>query len=128
MTLVAGFNMMSGMLIMLFENRTTIGIFKALGMRNGSIFSVFLIKASGFLLKSMLIGNLVALALCFIQNQTHILTLNPDNYFVSFVPVRVDVTAILIADLISYLSIMLIMLLSIFFISKVDPAQTVKMK
>ena len=128
MTLVAGFNMMSGMLIMLFENRATIGVFKALGMRNRSIFRVFLTKASGFLLKSMLIGNVVALAFCLIQDQTHILGLNPENYFVSFVPVSVDIAAILVADVISYLAIMLILLLSIFFISKVDPAQTVKMK
>ena len=128
MTLVAGFNMISGMLIMLFENRPAIGVFKALGMRNMSIFRIFLTKASGFLFKSMLAGNLLAFAFCIVQDQTHMLTLDPENYFVSFVPVSMDVSAILIADMVSFVVIMLILLLSAFFISRVDPSETVKMK
>ena len=56
------------------------------------------------------------------------LTLDPENYFVSFVPVSMDVSAILIADMVSFVVIMLILLLSAFFISRVDPSETVKMK
>ena len=128
MTLVAGFNMISGLLIMLFENISTIGVFKALGMRNRSVSWIFILRSSGFLFKSMLIGNILAVALCLIQDYTHVLTLNPDNYFVSFVPVSLDFGAILIADAVSFAAIMLILLLSSLFISRVDPADTVRMK
>ena len=52
--------------------------------------------------------------------------LNPENYFVSFVPVAVDVPMILLADLVAYIIIMLLLLLPCLFISKVDPAQTMR--
>ena len=128
MTIVAGFNMISGLLIMLFENISTIGILKALGMTDRSISKVFLSSASVLVLKGMLIGNVLAFIFCVLQDKTHLLKLDPANYFVSFVPVKTDVGAVLLADIGSFVVIMLFMLIPTLFISKVDPAQTVRMK
>ena len=128
MTIVAGFNMISGLLIMLFENISTIGILKALGMTDRSISKVFLSSASVLVLKGMLIGNVLAFIFCVLQDKTHIFKLDPANYFVSFVPVKTDVGAVLLADIGSFVVIMLFMLIPTLFISKVDPAQTVRMK
>ena len=126
MAIVAGFNMISGLLIMLFRNISTIGTLKALGMTDKGIGRVFLRVASNLVLKGMLIGNALALIFCFIQQKTHFFKLNPENYFVSFVPVAVDVPMILLADLAAYIIIMLLLLLPCLFISKVDPAQTMR--
>jgi len=126
MTIVAGFNMISGLLIMLFENISTIGLLKALGMKDKEISKVFLISSSKIVLKGMLIGNAAALLFCLIQGTTHLLPLNPENYFVSFVPVHVNILLVLGADLISYLVIMALLLVPTLFISKVDPADTVR--
>lgn len=128
MTIVAGFNMISGLLIMLFENISTIGLFKALGMTDKSISKVFLASASVLVLKGMLIGNALAFAFCLLQSKTHILKLDPSNYFVSFVPVKINVGSVLLADIGSFAVIMLLLLIPTLFISKVDPAQTVRMK
>ena len=128
MTIVAGFNMISGLLIMLFENISTIGILKALGMTDRSISKVFLSSAAVLVLKGMAVGNALALVFCFVQDRTHLLKLDPTNYFVSFVPVKTDVGAVLLADIGSFIVIMLFMLIPTLFISKVDPAQTVRMK
>lgn len=128
MTIVAGFNMISGLLIMLFENIPTIGLLKALGMNDYSISKVFLSSAAVLVLKGMLIGNAMALAFTALQSWTHLLKLNPANYFVSFVPVKADVGAVLLADIVSFLVIMLLLLIPTVFISKVDPAKTVRMK
>lgn len=128
MTIVAGFNMISGLLIMLFENISTIGILKALGMTDKSISKVFLSSASVLVLKGMLVGNALAFIFCMLQDKTHLLKLDPANYFVSFVPVKTDVGAVLLADIGSFVVIMLFMLIPTLFISKVDPAQTVRMK
>ena len=128
MTVVAGFNMISGLLIMLFENIPTIGLLKALGMNDYSISKVFLSSAAVLVLKGMLIGNAMALAFTTLQSWTHLLKLNPANYFVSFVPVKADVGAVLLADIVSFLVIMLLLLIPTVFISKVDPAKTVRMK
>lgn len=126
MTIVAGFNMISSLLIMLFRNISTIGILKSMGMTDRSIASVFLRVASSVVLKGMAAGNALALLFCFVQNRTHIIGLNPENYFVSFVPVSNDLVNVIAADVISYLVIMLLLLLPCLFVSGVDPASTVR--
>lgn len=126
MTIVAGFNMISGLLILLFRNISTIGVLKSMGMTDKSIAKVFLCVSSNLVAKGMLIGNVLSLLFCFIQGETHFIHLNPENYFVSFVPVAVDIPMIIIADLGAYAVIMLLLLLPSLFISRVDPAQTVR--
>ena len=128
MTVVAGFNMISGLLIMLFENISTIGLLKALGMTDRAISKVFLSSSAVLVLKGMAIGNAFALLFCMIQDYTHVLKLDPENYFVSFVPVHVDFCAVLVADLSAFIGIMILLLLPALFISRVDPAQTVRVK
>ena len=128
MTVVAGFNMISGLLIMLFENISTIGLLKSLGMTDRAISKVFLSSSAVLVLKGMLIGNLLAFVFCLIQSTTHLLKLNPENYFVSSVPVHLDMGAVLLADAAAFIMIMLLLLIPTLFISKVDPAETVRVR
>lgn len=128
MTVVAGFNMISGLLIMLFENISTIGLLKSLGMTDKAISKVFLSSSSVLVLKGMAWGNAIAFAFCALQSATHLLKLNPENYFVSFVPVHINPGLILAADIVSFAVIMVLLLIPSLFISKVDPAETVRMK
>lgn len=126
MTVVAGFNMISGLLILLFRHISTIGTLKSMGMTDRNISSVFLRVSSHLVLKGMLIGNAAALLFCLVQGTTHLLKLDPANYFVSFVPVSVNLPMILLADVLAYAVIMLLLLIPCLFISKVDPARTVR--
>ena len=128
MTIVAGFNMISGLLIMLFENISTIGLLKALGMTDKAIAKVFLSSSAVLTLKGMAMGNAIAILFCFIQSATHLFKLDPANYFVSFVPVRLDLGLVLAADAGAFVVIMLLLLIPCLFISKVDPADTVRVK
>ena len=128
MTIVAGFNMISGLLIMLFENISTIGLLKSLGMTDVSISKVFLSSSAVLVLKGMAAGNAIAILFCIVQDTTHLLKLDPENYFVSYVPVHLDFGMIVIADLAAMAIIMLLLLIPSLFISKVDPAQTVRVR
>lgn len=127
MIAAAGVNMITGLLIMLFENISTIGLLKSLGMRNIEIINVFLTRAAGIVLKGMLIGNILAVLFCLVQGATHFISLDPENYFVSYVPVHIDVVSVLLADLLAFVVIMLLLLLPSLFVLRVDPARTVKM-
>jgi lipoprotein-releasing system permease protein len=127
MIAVAAVNMITGLLIMLFENISTIGLLKSLGMRNAGIMNVFLTRAAGTVLKGMLIGNVIAFALCIIQQTTHLITLDPVNYFVSYVPVHLDVAAILQADAVAFVSIMILLVLPSLFVLRIVPSKTIKM-
>ncbi len=128
MTIVAGFNMISGLLIMLFENISTIGLLKSLGMTDMSISKVFLSSSAVLVIKGMAIGNAAGILFCLLQGTTHLLRLNPENYFVSYVPVHLDFAAILAADAAAFVVIMLLLMIPSLFISKVDPAQTVRVR
>lgn len=126
MTVVAGFNMISGLLILLFQSISTIGTLKAMGMTDKGIAGVFLRVSSRIVLIGMAVGNVLALLFCLIQGSTHMIHLNPENYFVSFVPVSVDIVGVISADAVAFAAIMLLLLLPSMFISKIDPAQTVR--
>lgn len=128
MTVVAGFNMISGLLIMLFEHISTIGLLKALGMTDRAIAKIFLSSSAVLTGKGMLLGNVLAIVFCIIQKTTHVLKLDPENYYVSFVPVNLDLGLVLTADIVSFAVIMLLLLIPCLFISKVDPADTVRVR
>lgn len=128
MTVVAGFNMISGLLILLFRHISTIGTLKSLGMTNKAIARVFLRVSARLVLIGMAAGNVAALLFCLLQDKLHLIKLNPENYFVSFVPVHLDAGSVLLTDAAAFLSIMLLLLIPTFFISNVDPAQTVRVK
>ena len=128
MVAVAGFNMISSLLIMLFRNISVIGTLKAMGMTDRQISAVFLIIASSAALKGMLAGNILAFLFCIVQNATHFVKLDPANYFVSAVPVHLNALQVIGADLLAYILIMLLLLLPCLFVSRVDPAKTVRVQ
>lgn len=128
MILVAGFNMISALLILLFRNIPTIGTLKSLGMRDRGVSGVFLRLAARTVLKGMLAGNLLAAAFCLLQRGTHFLKLDPSNYFVNYVPVKLELVSVLCVDAIAFAAIMLLMLLPSLFISRVDPADTMRVR
>lgn len=126
MTVVAGFNMVSGLLILLFRNISTIGTLKALGMSDKAIASVFLRVGARIVATGMLIGNSVALLFCLLQGLSRFIKLNPENYFVSFVPISVDPLYLILVNVLAFIFIMVVLLLPSLFISKIDPSLTVK--
>jgi len=128
MTIVAGFNMISGLLILLFENISTIGVLKSLGMTDRAIAKTFLMSSSVLVLKGMVAGNLAAFLFCALEHFTHVIKLSPENYFLSYVPVQLDIPMVLAADLLGFVVVMLLLLIPCRFISKVDPAQTVRVE
>lgn len=128
MVIVAAFNMISGLLILLFESTSAIGTFKAFGMRDRDIRRVYLRLSAGIVFKGLVYGNAAALLLCLIQDRFHLLKLDPVNYFVSFVPVHIHWPVLLTADVVAFVAIVLLLQLPCTFISRVDPAQTMRME
>ncbi len=86
MTGVAGFTMISGLLIIILERTNMIGVLKALGADNLAIRKVFL--SFSVFYEGMVWGNIIGVALCFIQSQFHLFKLDPATYYVNRVPVE----------------------------------------
>ena len=128
MIIVAGFNMISGLLILLFESISTIGALKAFGMTDRQLRRVYLRLSAGIVCKGLLWGNALALLFCLIQDRFHLLKLDPASYFVSYIPAQVDWPLLLGFDAIAFAAIILILQIPLLFISRVDPASTMRME
>lgn len=126
MCLVAAFNMISGLLIMIMRSTSTIGMLKALGMDNGGVRRLFLRISSHAVLAGLAVGNAAALIFCLLQGSTHFIKLDPANYFVSYVPVSVSPAYVLLADVLAWALVMLLLLIPARQISKVAPAEGIK--
>lgn len=128
MIAVSAFNMISCVLIILFENISSIGVLKSLGMKNSGIKKVFLAKSARIVLTGLAIGNVLATAFCLLQKHFHFIRLNPENYFISYVPIDISWWSILAADVISFIAIMAILLIPCHFISRIQPSKTIRVR
>ena len=128
MIIVAGFNMISAILIILFEKISTIGLLKSLGMTNREVSRVFLLRAGALVGKGLLWGNVVGIGFCLIQKYTHLIKLDPASYFVDSVPIHLSLPQLLLLNLLAALLIMAIVTLSTRFISKVSPDKTMRVE
>lgn len=88
MLIVALFNMISALLIILLERTSMIGTLKALGMTNRALQVVFLIRSSAIVFRGIVWGNVVGVGVCLVQKYTHLVTLDPSAYFLSSVPIE----------------------------------------
>jgi len=88
--IISGVSLISTQLILSLEHITTIGLLKALGCTTATIRNVFLFLSARILGLGILFGNAVGLLFCFAQSRFHLISLNPDNYYVSYVPVDVQ--------------------------------------
>lgn len=85
---IAGFTMISGLLILILEKSNLIGILKAIGARNASIQKIFLYYGVLIIGKGMVYGNIIGLVLCFIQQKTRLIALEPQMYYMDSVPIE----------------------------------------
>lgn len=126
MLLVSGFNMVSGLLILILDKTQFIGILKALGSRNWSIRKIFLIQSSFLILKGLFWGNIVGIGICLLQMHFHILKLDASIYFVDYVPIILNWWHIIGLNILSAVTAMLMLLLPSAVIARIVPARAIK--
>ncbi|MDQ2179297.1 FtsX-like permease family protein [Marinifilum sp. D714] len=126
MILVAGINMVSGLLIIILEKTNMIGILKALGTKNWSIRKVFLYQSSMVIGKGMLWGNVIGIGLCLLQYYFEIIPLDPTNYYVDTVPVNLKLSHLLLLNVGSLIATVAMLLIPSYLITKISPAKAIK--
>src|SRR5574344_182309 len=126
MLCVAGFTMVSGLLIIILERTQMIGVLKALGMKGASVRHTFLWFAVFIIGKGMLIGDLLAAAIIVLQRQTGFISLDPTTYYVSEAPTEVNLPAFLLINAVTLLISVLVLVGPSFLISHIHPAKSMR--
>ena len=123
---VAGFNMISGLLILILERTNMIGILKSIGATNWSVRKIFIYHSFFLIGKGMLWGNFIGLSLCAIQYFTGIIPLNAEAYYVATVPITFNWLYIFLLNAGTLLASILIMIGPSYLITKITPANIIR--
>lgn len=123
---VAGFNMISGLLVIILERVNMIGILKSIGASNVKVAKVFIYVAGFLISRGMLIGNIIGIGLCLLQKYFGIITLDADSYYVSVVPINLDIIHLLLLNIGSLVITLIMMILPSMLVSKISPSETIR--
>lgn len=126
MIVVAGINMISALLVLILERTNMIGIMKALGATNGSIQKIFLYNAAYLIGKGLLYGNCIAIVIAVLQQYFGIFKLDQATYYVSVIPVNLNILHILVLNIGTLLCCMLMLIIPSFIISKITPVKAIR--
>ena len=126
MLIVSGFNMVSGLLILILEKTNMIGVLKALGSEDRMIRRVFLYQAAYLIGKGLLWGNLIGIGLSLLQKYTGLATLDPSSYYIKTVPVNLQPAHILLINAGTMVAIIIMLLVPSQLISRITPVKAIR--
>lgn len=126
MLCVAGFTMISGLLIIILERTGMIGVLKALGAKNKTIRRTFLWFAVFIIGKGMIIGNVIGLGLVVLQNLTGFVTLDPATYYVDKVPAEINLSFILLLNAATLVICVIVLIAPSYLVSHIHPAKSMR--
>ncbi len=123
---VAGFSMISGLLIIILERTNMIGMLKALGANNNNLRKIFLYISLFIIGKGLLWGNLIGIGFCLIQSQFKIFKLDPVSYYVSYVPIELNIWHLLAINAGTMVLSLLVLTGPSYLISRISPARSIR--
>lgn len=126
MVCVAGFTMISGLLIIILERTQMIGVLKALGATNATVRHTFLWFAAFIIGRGMIIGDIVGIGIVVLQQQTGIVSLDPSTYYVSTAPMELNIPIILLLNVATLTISVFVLIAPSFLISHIHPARSMR--
>ena len=123
---VAGFNMVSGLLILILDRTNMIGILKALGSPNVSIRKIFMYQSGFLIIRGLFWGNIIGIGICLLQKFTGIMELDQSSYYLNTVPVNLNALHIIALNLGTALAIILMLIIPSMIISRISPAMAIR--
>ncbi len=126
MILVAGFNMITALLVLILERTQMIGILKALGSNNWSVRKLFLYNASYLIIRGLIWGNMIGLGLLFAQKYFKLFPLDPSVYYVTEAPVYISLSYIVALNVGTLLLCLVMLLIPSYIITKISPVKAIR--
>lgn len=126
MAFVSAFTLISSLFIIILERVNMIGLFKAIGATNRQIRGIFIFMAQRLVVRGLLIGNLLSIGVILLQQHFHFLPLNPDAYYLNFVPMQLSPLPIIILNIAVIIIAYLILILPSQLISKISITKSIR--
>ncbi len=126
MVVVAGFNMISGLLILILERTNMIGILKALGTNNVSVRKIFMYQSAYLTLVGLFWGNLFGLGICLAQKYLNLMPLDPSSYYLDTVPINLNLLHLLMLNLGTMVITFLFLLIPSMIIARISPEKSIR--
>lgn len=124
--LVATVSMISTLLVLILERTQMIGVLKSMGARNSVIRKVFLIQAAYIIVIGLFFGNLLGIGLAWLQKTYGFIQLDAETYYMSVVPINMDLFSILALNVATLALVLLFMVLPVMVTSKIEPAKSIR--
>jgi lipoprotein-releasing system permease protein len=125
-TLVAGFNMISGLLILILERTNMIGILKAVGADNKLLRNVFVYLSVFIVGRGLLWGNFIGAGLCLLQKYTGFISLDPSNYYLDKVPIHIEPLHLVLLNIGSMIVTTVMLLGPSFLVARITPVKAIR--
>ena len=119
-------NMTSIVLILVMERTQMIGMLKALGADDTFIRSIFIFNGINLIFKGLVLGNTIGLGLCFLQDHFKLVKLNPQDYYMSFVPIGWHWEIVLLLNILTFSVVTLVLLIPTMVIARINPIKTIR--
>ena len=126
MILVAGINMITALLVLILERVSMVGILKALGSSDWSIRKIFLYNASYLIIVGLFWGNLIGITILLLQKHIGFIALDPETYYVSQVPVSIDLLSIIILNIGTLVLCFVMLIIPSVIITKIQPSKSIR--
>ncbi|MCR5241862.1 MAG: ABC transporter permease [Prevotella sp.] len=126
MVCVAGFTMISGLLIIILERTRMIGILKALGARNKTIRHTFLWFAAFIIGQGLFWGNLIGVGIVLLQQHFSLITLDPATYYVKEAPMELNLPVIVALNVATMAISIFVLIAPSYLISFIHPAKSMR--
>jgi lipoprotein-releasing system permease protein len=126
MLIVGAINMITALFILILEQTQLIGTLKALGSQNWHIRKVFIYHSLYLILRGMFWGNFIGISLCTIQKYFQIIKLDKSTYYMSFVPIDINLLHILSLNVVTFAICWLILIIPSYLISKINPIKAIR--
>jgi lipoprotein-releasing system permease protein len=126
MVIVASFNMISGLLVLILDRTNMIGILKALGMENFRIRKIFMFQSINIIVKGIFWGNISGLSICLIQFFGEVIKLDPSSYYVNNVPVNISLLHFFLLNIGVFLIIAGILIVPSVLIKYITPVKAIR--
>ncbi len=126
MLIVGAINMITALFILILERTQTIGILKALGSQNWQIRKIFIYYSSYLIIKGLFWGNILGVFLCFIQKKFQLIKLDKDIYYMSYIPIDINLLNIINLNIGTFIICFLTLIAPSYLITKINPIKSIK--